>query len=239
MVSNDMKSNSIGSSFTVNRARGVITHRQNRVTGQTIGLYDAQEAGMDVSKGPWATVCEEHGIFKYHTTKSRAVEAMSSVQAWCSVCSAPWPAFDVYGRILRDGDSVLLRYAGMPFTGVLDRAADGAVSSPTLDPINFSHWVRKRNTAEDHFEGWEGIAVLPLPERSPVQLPFSAYGALRALKKSWNEGKTLKGPFPPEVDWWLRAIEQKFRTQRYEATQLADIDARWLEFVFPSSRVWI
>lgn len=57
-----------------------------RSTGTLVGLYEAQGAGLDVSSGPWVTVCETHGGLVHHDTRALAESHLSHPDEWCPVC---------------------------------------------------------------------------------------------------------------------------------------------------------
>ena len=67
---------------------GCVTRRRSRVSGDIVGLYHAEQAGLDATDGPWATVCEKHGTVCNHRTMRLALSHLSNV-GWCEACQQP------------------------------------------------------------------------------------------------------------------------------------------------------
>lgn len=55
-------------------------------SGFLVGLYAADQADMDDSAGPWATVCEEHGHIVNHDTLALARTHLGDPTGWCEPC---------------------------------------------------------------------------------------------------------------------------------------------------------
>lgn len=55
-----------------------------------MGVYKAEEAGMDPDGGKWATVCEEHSTILNSDTRAGA-EAAASWPDWCGECQVKLP----------------------------------------------------------------------------------------------------------------------------------------------------
>jgi hypothetical protein len=70
-----------------NDCAGYIASRKNPFTEGWLVLYDAQQAGMEVSGGPYATVCETHGTIANHRTLALARSHLPTA-AWCEACTA-------------------------------------------------------------------------------------------------------------------------------------------------------
>jgi len=67
---------------------GLAQMRKARETGTYVGVYQAQDAGLesDVEAGRWATVCEEHSSLVLHATKTAALSFASVPTQWCEDC---------------------------------------------------------------------------------------------------------------------------------------------------------
>lgn len=72
--------------YAYNGLAGCVTQQKDEDMGLSVGLYCAEQAGIDAD-GPWITVCERHGTICSHTTQQRAKEALALVE-WCEVCQA-------------------------------------------------------------------------------------------------------------------------------------------------------
>ena len=71
---------------------GLVAFRKARSTGTHVGLYQAQEAGIERDpEYPWATVCEEHGGLMLHPTRTLAEGWLSHPEDWCPVCMGQEP----------------------------------------------------------------------------------------------------------------------------------------------------
>lgn len=57
------------------------TIRKNRQTGTMISAYRDDFLG-------WITMCEEHGGYAEHATKSVAMSWMTEPKVWCQGCQA-------------------------------------------------------------------------------------------------------------------------------------------------------
>lgn len=65
---------------------GCVVRRRSRRTGHLVGLYHAEQAGMDPASGAWATVCEDHGSICNHTTLALARSHLGDPTGWCEAC---------------------------------------------------------------------------------------------------------------------------------------------------------
>ena len=57
-------------------------------TRHMVGLYHADQAQLDSSAGPWATICEEHGHIINHDTLALARSHLGDPTGWCESCMA-------------------------------------------------------------------------------------------------------------------------------------------------------
>lgn len=73
---------------------GCVTQRRSRITGHLVGLYHADQADLDSSGGPWATICEEHGHVVNHPTLAHARSHLGDPTGWCEVCNGSEPPPD-------------------------------------------------------------------------------------------------------------------------------------------------
>ncbi|MCA8448877.1 hypothetical protein [Burkholderia vietnamiensis] len=71
---------------TYNGLAGCVVQRRSRTTGHLVGLYHAQQAGMDPASGAWATVCEEHATICNHGTLALARSHLGDPTMWCEAC---------------------------------------------------------------------------------------------------------------------------------------------------------
>lgn len=65
---------------------GLIDYRKSRQSGTHVGLYRAEEAGLDPDGGQYVTVCEEHNTLVNHDTLSIARSHMPYPSGWCDDC---------------------------------------------------------------------------------------------------------------------------------------------------------
>lgn len=81
--------------YAFNNLAGCVVQRKSRETGLLVGLYNAEQAGMDPEAGPWVTVCEEHGQLVNHSTLKLAMWHLADPKGWCEVCNGTetnnWP----------------------------------------------------------------------------------------------------------------------------------------------------
>jgi hypothetical protein len=72
---------------------GLVSYHRARSTGTQVGVYKANEAGMeDDPATPWATVCEPHAGVVCHTTRADAMAAAPYPNQWCPTCQEEPPA---------------------------------------------------------------------------------------------------------------------------------------------------
>ena len=72
--------------YAFNNLVGCVIQRRCRSTGLQVGLYHAEQADLDSSGGPWATICEEHGHIINHDTLALARSHMADPAGWCEAC---------------------------------------------------------------------------------------------------------------------------------------------------------
>lgn len=76
--------------YSHNGLAGCVTQRKARQTGTLVGVYQANQAGMESDpETPWATVCEEHGNLVCHPTLAFAMGHAADPQGWCEDCRVP------------------------------------------------------------------------------------------------------------------------------------------------------
>lgn len=78
--------------YEFNELAGCVVQRKSQRTGQLVGLYDAEQAGMDPAGGAWLTVCEPHGSLCNHRTLALARHHLADPTMWCDTCRALHPA---------------------------------------------------------------------------------------------------------------------------------------------------
>ncbi len=74
--------------YECNGLAGCVEQRRSRKTGFLVGLYAAEQADLDASAGPWATICEEHGHIVNHDTLALARAHLGDPTGWCEPCMA-------------------------------------------------------------------------------------------------------------------------------------------------------
>lgn len=67
---------------------GCLALKYARSTSTLVGLYLAEEAGMDPEAGKYSTVCEDHGCLVNHETRDLADSHLSHPEEWCAACMA-------------------------------------------------------------------------------------------------------------------------------------------------------
>lgn len=73
--------------YSFNGLAGCVIQRVSRETGTLVGLYQADQAGMESDpETPWATVCEEHHTLVCHTTLALAKDHLGYPTNWCEGC---------------------------------------------------------------------------------------------------------------------------------------------------------
>lgn len=76
--------------YAFNGLAGCVAQRRSRLTGYFVGVYHAEQAGLDASGGPWATVCEEHAHVVNHDTLNLARSHAGDPTGWCEPCMAEY-----------------------------------------------------------------------------------------------------------------------------------------------------
>lgn len=66
---------------------GCVSRHRSRQTGTLIGIYNAEQAGLD-SEGDanWYTLCEDHGESIAHRTLHLAKDFSAVPAEWCEAC---------------------------------------------------------------------------------------------------------------------------------------------------------
>jgi len=74
--------------YSAHGLAGCVRLRTARTTGTKVGVYNAEQAGMDDGDGalPWVTVCEAHGALINHETLALAKYHAVMPQDWCGSC---------------------------------------------------------------------------------------------------------------------------------------------------------
>jgi hypothetical protein len=73
--------------YAFNGLAGCVEQRKSRQTGLMVGLYHADQAGMDPDAGKWVTVCEAHSQLVNHPTLALARFHLADPVGWCEVCN--------------------------------------------------------------------------------------------------------------------------------------------------------
>ncbi len=73
--------------YSFNGLAGCVVQRVAQQTGTRVGVYHAEQAGMDTDpKLPWASVCEVHHALVLHPGVALAILHASDPQGWCEEC---------------------------------------------------------------------------------------------------------------------------------------------------------
>lgn len=65
---------------------GLVRWSRSRVTGGKVGIYAAEQAGLDPEGGQWAIVCEEHSLILNCPTFEVAQYYAPRTDHWCEEC---------------------------------------------------------------------------------------------------------------------------------------------------------
>lgn len=66
---------------------GCVVQRRVRSTKTLVGVYHAEQAGIDSDpENPWVTVCEEHGSIVTHRTLAMAMSQLPDPSEFCEDC---------------------------------------------------------------------------------------------------------------------------------------------------------
>lgn len=147
---------------------GQVARMLNRETGSLMGVYRAEEAGLDTLGGPWVAVCEDHGSIVNVQTARRAHEAARDPRSFCEGCrdSMPNRMVNDIARTLEDAGfavEVSTTEVGRPFWGI--------VGERNADNLN-----------------WAGIHVMVHRNKF---LGGRAFGILRDRKiRTWDDFRT-------------------------------------------------
>lgn len=69
------------------QCKGLVERRRNRITKSVIGVYHAEQAGLEaIPQDPWATVCETHSSVLRSATLRLARRSMTYTD-WCNECA--------------------------------------------------------------------------------------------------------------------------------------------------------
>ncbi len=70
-----------------NDLAGCVQQRIARITGTRVGVYHAEQSGLDNDpEYPWITVCEEHDVLCSHPTLKIAKDHAVDPTGWCHLC---------------------------------------------------------------------------------------------------------------------------------------------------------
>ena len=73
--------------YNLDGIAGLVAQHVCRRTGGLMGLYHAEQGGIDSDPDvPWAAVCETHGSLVLSTTQ-RLARATMSYPDWCDECA--------------------------------------------------------------------------------------------------------------------------------------------------------
>lgn len=78
--------------YNIEGKAGCVLQKKARQTGTLVGVYNAEQAGIDSEPtDPWASVCETHGTFVCHSSLQLAKAHSADPKGWCDHCreSAP------------------------------------------------------------------------------------------------------------------------------------------------------
>lgn len=71
--------------YELNGEKGLVHRSKNQRSGSMIGIYIAEQAGLDASSGPWAARCETHGAQANYDSR-RTVFRGAAIPTWCESC---------------------------------------------------------------------------------------------------------------------------------------------------------
>ncbi len=72
--------------YSFKNLSGCVEQRKSRANGKLVGLYHAEQAGLDPTDGRWVTVCEEDGALCSHGTIALARAHLCDPAGWCEAC---------------------------------------------------------------------------------------------------------------------------------------------------------
>lgn len=75
---------SISTEYAFNGLAGCVTQRMAGAV--LVGLYAAEQAGLDARGGQWVTVCEAHGALCSHRLRKTAERQLPDPAGWCEAC---------------------------------------------------------------------------------------------------------------------------------------------------------
>lgn len=64
---------------------GCVQLRKSQIFKVHVGVYRADQAGLDGDGGPWVSICEDHGAVCNHATLKVVLEQAPWLN-WCEVC---------------------------------------------------------------------------------------------------------------------------------------------------------
>lgn len=78
--------------YAANGLAGCVEQRRVRQTGTLVGVYHAEQAGLDPTAGAWATSCEAHGSILAHASLNLARSHAADPCGWCEQCREEHPS---------------------------------------------------------------------------------------------------------------------------------------------------
>lgn len=73
--------------YSHNGLAGCVIQVRNRHTGGIVGLYQAEQSGIEIDPAtPWVTVCETHNTCVCHSTLALARSHLAAPWGWCEQC---------------------------------------------------------------------------------------------------------------------------------------------------------
>jgi hypothetical protein len=72
--------------YAHNGLAGCVWQKKNGITGHIVGLYNAEQAELDATDGPWVTLCETHRTRQNHRSLSMGRACSLAPLGWCEGC---------------------------------------------------------------------------------------------------------------------------------------------------------
>lgn len=73
--------------YSFNGLAGCVSQRRSRLTCHLVGVYHAEQAGLDDDPScKWFTVCEHHNMLVGHSTLTLAQSHAADPTGWCEPC---------------------------------------------------------------------------------------------------------------------------------------------------------
>ncbi len=73
--------------YAFNCFRGCYEQKKCMATGGLVGIYDAEQAGMDATLGPWIVQCEAHQTTVNCGSLALAKSNATNPTLWCRHCA--------------------------------------------------------------------------------------------------------------------------------------------------------